>query len=219
MQIGIIGAGFIGRGLATRAIRNGHEVMLSNSRGPQSLRSTVAALRCKSGTPGEAARFGEVVILALPLHSYEAIPVAPLAGKVVIDAINYYPERDGPIEELDQARITTSELIARHLPRSKVVKAFNAIMANDLEKDARPSGTAGRRALPMAGDDLEAKGIVATLIDQFGFDAVDAGPLSEGWRFERARPVYCVPFDKEGLARALAATGKQDFVAEYSWRR
>jgi 8-hydroxy-5-deazaflavin:NADPH oxidoreductase len=216
MRIGFIGAGFIARGLALHAIRNGHEVMLSNSRGPQTLRSTVAALRCKSGTAEEAAAFGEIVFLALPLMNYKDIPVVPLAGKIVVDVNNHYPDRDGPMPELEG--ITTSELIARHLPQSKVVKAFNAIMANDLERDTRLAGTPDRRALPLAGDDADAKRSVAGLIDQFGFDPVDAGPLSESWRFERARPVYCVPFDKAGMMQTLSATGRSVFVGEYSWR-
>ena len=218
MRIGIIGAGFIGRGLALHAIRNGHDVMISNSRGPRTLGSAAAALRCQVGTADDAARFGDVVFLALPMHAYKEIPVAPLAGKVVVDVVNYYPDRDGPIETLDTGSTTTSEMIARHLPGAKLVKAFNAILANDLEKDARPSGTPGRRALPIAGDDLEAKAMVATLVDQFGFDVVDAGPLTEGWRFERARPVYCVRLEKDGLTRALRATDKSQFVAEGSWR-
>ena len=218
MKIGVIGAGFISRAFAGHAIRVGHEVMLSNSRGPQSLRSAAAALRCKVGTAEEAAQFGDIVALAVPMHTYAAIPAGPLAGKVVIDINNYYPDRDGPIEELDQGRATTSELIARHLPQSRVVKAFNAIMANDLEKDPRPAGSPERRALPIAGDDAQAKQLVAALIEQIGFDVVDAGPLAEGWRFERARPVYCVPLGKRALAEALAATSRDDAVAEYSWR-
>jgi predicted dinucleotide-binding enzyme len=218
MRIGIIGAGFIARGLALHAIRSGHEVMLSNSRGPQTLGSAAAALRCQVGTVDDAARFGDVVFLALPMHAYRSLPVAPLAGKVVADVVNYYPGRDGSIEALDAGTTTTSELIAHHLPGAKLVKAFNAIMANDLEKDAQPSRAPGRRALPIAGDDTGAKAIVATLVDQFGFDVVDAGPLAEGWRFERARPVYCVPLDKDGLTRALKATTRSDFVAEGSWR-
>lgn len=218
MKIGIIGAGFIARALTGHATRAGHELMLSNSRGPQSLRSAVAALRCKAGTVEEAARFGDIVALALPLCNYRTIPVAPLAGKVVIDINNYYPDRDGPIEELDNGSITTSELVARHLPQSTIVKAFNAIMANDLERGALPNGAPGRRALPMAGDDQSAKKIVAALIDEIGFDVVDAGSLRESWRFERARPAYCVPLDSTALTATLAATTRSSLVTENSWR-
>ena len=218
MRIGIIGAGFIGRGLAVHAVRNGHDVMVSNSRGPKTLGSAAIALRCQVGTSDDAARFGDVVVLALPMHAYRDIPAAALAGKVVIDVVNYYPDRDGPMEALDTGSATTSDLIARHLPGARIVKAFNAILANDLEKDGLPAGTPGRRALPIAGDDPDAKAVVATLVDQFGFDVVDAGPLAEGWRFERARPVYCQRVDKAGLVRALEATKKSQFVAEGSWR-
>ena len=217
MKIGIIGAGFIGRALAAHAVRNGHEVMISNSRGPHTLRSAAVALRCKVGTAEEAAEFGELVFLAVPMSAWREIPVAPLTGKVVVDVNNHYPDRDGPIEGLE--RLTTSELIACHLPQSKVVKAFNAIMANDLANDGRPAGAAGRRALPMAGDDADAKALVAGLIERFGFDVVDAGPLAEGWRFERARPAYCVALDRAALAATLAATTREGFVGEYSWRK
>lgn len=218
MKFGIIGAGFIARAFAAHAIRNGHEVMLSNSRGPQSLRSAAVAVRCQVGTAEEAARFGDVVVLALPMHSYQSIPAEPIGDKVVIDMNNYYPDRDGPMPELDAGAVTTSELIARHLPRARVVKAFNAIMANDLQDDGRPAGASDRRALPIAGDDAAAKQRVASLIETFGFDAVDAGPLAEGWRFERARPVYCVPFGKAALVQALATTTRDARVVEYSWR-
>src|SRR4029453_16305703 len=119
MRIGIIGAGFIGRSLAVHAVRNGHEVMISNSRGPNTLRSAAVALQCQVGTADDPARFGDVVVLALPMHAYQDIPVAPLADKVVIDVVNYYPDRDGPIEALDTGTTTTSELIARHLPGAK----------------------------------------------------------------------------------------------------
>lgn len=158
------------------------------------------------------------VALALPFSNYKTIPTELLSGKIVVDINNYYPERDGQIIELDEGRITTSEMIAQHLPGSRVVKAFNSIMANDLQNDGRPPGTPGRRALPMAGDDPAAKAIVAKLVDEAGFDPVDVGPLSEGWRFERARPVYCVPFDKVGLTSALAQSSRDNFEAEYSWR-
>ena len=217
MKFGIIGAGFIARAFAVHAIRHGHEVMLSNSRGPHTLRSAAVAVKCQVGTAEEAARFGDVVVLALPMSSYQSIPVESIGDKVLIDMNNYYPDRDGPMPELDAGVVTTSERIARHLPRAKLVKAFNAIMANDLQNGARPPGAPDRRALPIAGNDAAAKQLVASLIEAFGFDAVDAGPLSEGWRFERARPVYCVPFTKAALTAALATT-REARVMEYSWR-
>jgi predicted dinucleotide-binding enzyme len=212
MKIGIIGAGFVARAVAMLAQRHGHRSMLSNSRGPETLLSYRSQVGCEVGTAEEAAEFGDIVLAAVPLSAYRAIPVAPLAGKIVLDSDNYYPERDGRIPELDSGATTTSELLAVHLPTSKIVKAFNAIPMNDLLADARPAGTPGRRALPLAGDDADAKAIAASLYDAFGFDPVDAGRLAEGWRFERDRPAYCVPYDKAALARVLAETTRN------SWR-
>ena len=206
MKIGIIGAGFVGRAIGKLATEAGHQVMLSNSRGPQTLFTQRYGLGTEVGTVEEAAAFGDIVVIAIPLAAYRTVPVAPLAGKVVLDANNYYPDRDGRIAELDRNEATTSELLARHLPASHIVKAFNAITMGDLEKDGRPAGSPGRRALPLAGDDAEGKAIAATLHDAFGFDAVDAGALSEGWRFERGTPAYCVLLDRSDLEKTLAAT-------------
>lgn len=206
MKIGIIGAGFVGRAVGKLAVKAGHQAMLSNSRGPQTLFSLPSATGATIGTVAEAIVFGDLVVIAIPLTAYKSVPVAPLVGKLVIDTDNYYPGRDGRIDVLDRGETTTSELLAAHLPTSRIVKAFNAITMVDLEADGRPAGTPGRRAVPLAGDDAEAKAIVVRLYDEFGFDAVDAGPLKEGWRFERDRPAYCVPFDKAKLAQVLAAT-------------
>lgn len=205
MKIGIIGAGFIARAVAVTAIRHGHDVMVSNTRSPDTLFSLTGIIGCKAGTPEAAAAFGDIVLIAIPLKNYQLIPLKPLEGKVVLDANNYYPDRDGHIVELDQDQITTSELIARQLPRSKVVKVFNAIQAADIEKDGRPPGSLSRRAHPIAGDDPAAKRVVSELLDQFGFDAVDAGPLSEGWRFQKDTPAYCIPLSAGPLGDALAA--------------
>jgi predicted dinucleotide-binding enzyme len=209
MKIGIIGAGFVARAVAAVAIKHGHDVMVSNSRGSQTLFSLVNTVGCKAGTPEEAALFGDIVLVAIPLKAYEAVPVAPLEGKIVLDANNYDLERDGHIDGLDRSAITTSELLARHLPKSKLVKVFNAIMAADIEKDGRPAGASDRRAHPIAGDDTAAKTVVADLLDQFGFDVIDAGPLSEGRRFQRDTPAFCVPMASQQLLRALAAAGAQ----------
>lgn len=206
MNIGIIGAGFVGRTVGKLAVLAGHSVMLSNSRGPQTLFSVRSATGCEAGTVDEVIAFGEMVVVAIPLAAYHTIPVAPLAGKIVIDANNYYFERDGHIAELDRSETTTSEMLAAHLRGARIVKAFNAITMKDLESDGRLAGTIGRRALPLAGDDADAKASVAELYDAMGFDAFDAGPLSEGWRFERDRPSYCRPFDLAGLRLTLAAT-------------
>jgi len=216
MKIGIIGAGFIGRAVARLAVQHGHEVMLSNSRSPKTLSSTVAAIRCQVGTAKDAAEFGDVALVAIPFSNYLDLAPEPFAGEIVLDASNYYPERDGEIEALDAHATTVSELLAQHLAGAKVVKAFNAILERDIEKDSRPAGAPDRRALPIAGDDASAKQVAAGLLGQLGYDVVDAGPLSEGWRFERARPAYCVPLDTAGLERALENAGTT--VPEGSWR-
>lgn len=205
MRIGIIGAGYIGRSVAGAAVKAGHEVMVSNSRSPGTLFSLTGTVGCKAGTTDEAAAFGEMVLVAIPLHAYRSVPMAPLEGKIVLDASNYYPQRDGHIAELDEDALTVSGLLARHLPKSRVVKAFNAIAAGDIEKDGLPTGSPKRRALPIAGDDLEAKQVVATFFDQIGYDVVDAGPLSEEWRFQKDTPAYCVPFNRQDMQAALAA--------------
>ena len=192
--------------------------MLNNSRGPQNLRSALAALRCKVGTVQEAAQFGDMVAVAVPMSAWRELPAEALAGKIVMDIMNHYPDRDGLIEELEQGASTTSELIARQLPASRVIKAFNAIMANDLERNPRPAGSSERVALPIADDDAQAKAQVAALVEEIGFDVVDAGSLAESWRIERARPTYCIPIDKATLHSTLAATTRDSWVGEYSWR-
>ena len=205
--IGLIGAGHIGSQVARLAIANGYDVVLSNSRGPQTLAALVAELgpRARAATPVEAARAGDIVVVTVPLKNYRAVPVEPLAGKIVIDTNNYYPERDGQIPELDNESTTTSELLQAHLPSSKVVKAFNHIYARQLTTDGRPAGTPNRRALVIAGDDTAAKTTVTRLLDQFGFDTVDAGPLKEGWRIQRDTPGYGPQRTAEQLRQDLAA--------------
>ncbi|MCB8839510.1 NADPH-dependent F420 reductase [Aurantimonas sp. VKM B-3413] len=205
MKIAMIGAGFVSQAVARLAIAHGHEVMVSNSREPKTLFSLGYGLGCRTGTAEDAAVFGEVVLVAVPLSAIGDLPAAALAGKIVMDANNYYPQRDGQIPALDARETTTSQMLARELPDARIVKAFNAIEARDLVKDARPAGASDRRALPVAGDDAEAKRIVIALIEQLGYDAVDAGALEDSWRFERDKPAYCIPFDPEGLRKALAA--------------
>ena len=190
--IGLIGAGHIGSQLARLAVANGYDVVVSNSRGPQTLSALVAELgpKARAATPAEAAASGDIVVVTIPLKSYRDVPVAPLAGKIVIDTNNYYPQRDGQIPELDNESTTTSELLQAHLPKSKVVKAFNHLYAASLTTDGQPAGSENRRALAIAGDDESAKAAVARLIDQFGFDVVDVGPLKESWRIQRDTPGY-----------------------------
>lgn len=205
MKIGIIGAGMVGRAVAVRAVASGHDVMISNSRGPKSLFTLRASLGCAVGTTDEAIRHGEIVVVAIPLEAYPSLPAEKLASKIVIDTGNYYPDRDGRIAELDRKQTTTSEMLARRMPKSTVVKAFNAILATDLEEGAGQAGT-NRRALPIVGDDQNAKRTVTELQNAFGFDTLDVGPLSEGWRFEKGTPAYCVPLDRDALSRTLSRT-------------
>jgi 8-hydroxy-5-deazaflavin:NADPH oxidoreductase len=205
--IGLIGAGKIGSQVARLAIKSGHDVVISNSRGPETLSALVAELgpHARAATPVEAAAAGDIVVVTVPLKNYRAVPVEPLAGKIVIDTNNYYPERDGHISELDNESTTTAELLQSHLPTSRVVKAFNHIYAAQLTTDGRPAGTKNRRALAIAGDDREAKASVTRLLDQFGFDTVDAGPLKEGWRIQRDTPGYGPRRTADELRRDLAA--------------
>src|SRR3954465_3334097 len=184
--IGLIGAGNIGAQVARLAVAQGHNVVISNSRGPETLAELVKELgpKARAATPVEAARAGDIVGVSIPLKNIRSVPVEPLVGKVVIDTNNYYPQRDGHIPELDDESTTTAELLQAHLPKSKVVKAFNHIYAAALTTDGQPAGTKNRRALVIAGDDQAAKATVTRLLDQFGFDTVDAGPLKEGWRIQ-----------------------------------
>jgi predicted dinucleotide-binding enzyme len=143
-------------------------------------------------------------VVTVPLKAYRDVPVAPLAGKVVIDTNNYYPERDGEFPELEAESTTVSELLQRHLPASHVVKAFNHIYFEDLASQGQSAGTPGRRALAIAGDDADAKKTVGALIDEFGYDVVDVGPLAEGWRYQRDTPAYVVRLDADELRGKLA---------------
>ncbi|WBU38264.1 NADPH-dependent F420 reductase [Homoserinibacter sp. YIM 151385] len=210
--LGIIGAGNIGSQLARLAIANGHQVVISNSRGPETLAELVEELgpNARAATPAEAAAAAEIAVVTTPLAALDSYPEAELAGKTVIDTNNYYPERDGRIAELDDESTTTSERTQRRLPGSKVVKAFNHIMAAHLTTDGTPAGSPGRRALVVAGDDEPAKAQVAALIEEFGFDTVDAGPLAEGWRIQRDTPGY--------VHRRTAAELEADLAAARRYR-
>nr|WP_281258179.1 NADPH-dependent F420 reductase [Compostimonas suwonensis] len=205
--IGFIGAGHIGSQVARAAIANGYDVVLSNSRGPETLAGLIAELgpKARAATSADAGAAGDIVVVTIPAKNIDLVPVEPLAGKIVIDTNNYYPQRDGQIAELDDESTTVSELLQRHLPTSKVVKAFNHIVSTQITSEGTPAGTPGRRALTIAGDDAEAKATVAALIDSFGFDVVDAGPLAEGWRIQRDTPGYVTALDAPRLREALAS--------------
>jgi predicted dinucleotide-binding enzyme len=204
--IGFIGSGKIGSQVARKAIENGYDVVLSNSRGPETLKDLIAELgpKATAATVLEAAKAADIAVVTIPFGKYREVPVEPLAGKIVIDTNNYYFERDGHVDALDQGLDTSSGLLQKHLPTSRVVKAFNHIGSADITTDGTPAGTPGRRALALAGDDAEAKAVVAGLYDAFGFDSVDVGPLSESWRVERDRPAYVVKQNAEELKANLA---------------
>ncbi|NJC70636.1 NADPH-dependent F420 reductase [Planosporangium thailandense] len=219
--VGLIGSGNIGGTVARLAVAAGYDVVLSNSRGPETLRALVGELgpRARAATPAEAAAAGDLVVVSVPLKAYRSVPVEPLAGKVVIDTNNYYPERDGRFPELDDESTTTSELLQRHLPEAKVVKGFNNIYFKHLLSLARPAGAPDRSALAIAGDDADAKATVTAFLDEIGYDTVDAGPLAEGWRFQRDTAAYAnlyfvagtafgevgAPADADTVRAALAA--------------
>ncbi len=206
MRIGIIGVGNIGGTLARLWVRAGHDVTVSNSRGPDTLGRLVDELgdRAHAGTVEEAAAFGDVVLVSVPFGRYQELPSTGFAGKIVIDTNNYYPQRDGQYAELDDDRSTSSELLARHLEGARVVKAFNSIFWEHLRDLGRPAGERGRIGLPVSGDDEEAKRVVAGLINDIGFDAVDAGTLAVGGRkHQPGTAVYTKDLPTESLQAAL----------------
>jgi len=190
--VGLIGSGHIGGTVARLAVTAGHQVLLSNSRSPDTLKDLAAELGplARATTGQEAAEGGDLVVVTIPLRAVQSVPPGPLAGKVVIDTCNYYPQRDGHFPELDSGALTSSELVQRHLPSSAVVKAFNNIYYRHLESLARPAGAADRSYLPIAGDDAAAKAAVTAFLDSIGYGAVDAGPLAQGWRQQPGTPVY-----------------------------
>jgi predicted dinucleotide-binding enzyme len=194
--IGLIGSGNIGSTVAQLAVDAGYEVVLSNSRGPETLAELVDRLgpQARAATAAEAAAAGDIVVVTVPLRAYRQVPVEPLRGKVVIDTNNYYPDRDGRIAELDDESTTTSELLQQHLPDSQVVKAFNNIYVSHLATLARPAGDPGRTVLPVAGDDEAAKDVAVGFLDAIGYDAHDVGPLSEGWLYQRDTAAYVQPY-------------------------
>ncbi|MGD0244959.1 MAG: NAD(P)-binding domain-containing protein [Streptosporangiaceae bacterium] len=194
--IGIIGSGMIGGTVARLSVAAGHRVVLSNSRGPETLRELVAELGplATAGTAEQAAEAGDLVVVSVPVKAFAEIPAKPLAGKPVLDTGNYYPQRDGQIEELDTGALTSSGLLQRYLDQAQVVKVFNNIFFKHLQSLARPAGAEDRTALPIAGDDADAKARVTAYLDSIGYDAVDAGPLDQSWRQEPGTPAYGTPY-------------------------
>jgi predicted dinucleotide-binding enzyme len=214
---GIIGSGNIGSTVARLAVDAGHDVVLSNSRGPETLTELVESLgqHARAATAEEAAAAGDVVLVTIPLKAYREVPVEPLRGKVVLDTLNYYPQRDGQVAELDDESTTTSELLQAHLPDSRVVKVFNNIFFQHLATLARPSGAEDRSALAIAGDDAEAKATVTRLLDEIGYDALDLGPLSEGWRIQRDTAAYGTQYaaDPEDWTKGAKPAGRDEVAA------
>lgn len=194
--VGFIGSGSIGSTIARLAVAAGHQVVLSNSRGPGSLADTVAELgpQASAATSEEAAAAGDIVVVTVPVTAFPALPAAPLAGKTVIDTCNYGPERDGHIPELDGTSLTSSELLLRYVPDAMLVKAFNNIYFKHLLSLARPAGAADRSYLPIAGDSGPAKAAAAEFIDSIGYGVVDAGLLADSWRQATGTPVWGTPY-------------------------
>ena len=193
--VGFIGSGMIGGTVTRLSVAAGHQVVLSNSRGPETLKDLVEELGplATAATGEQAAEAGDLVVVAIPVKAYPGLPAGPLA-RPVLDAGNYYPQRDGQIADLDARVITSSGLLQRDLPGSHVVKVFNNIFFKHLRSLSRPAGAADRSALPIAGDDEEAKAAVAAFLDSIGYDAVDAGSLAESWRQDSGSPAYGAPY-------------------------
>ncbi|HWO66910.1 MAG TPA: NAD(P)-binding domain-containing protein, partial [Umezawaea sp.] len=209
--LGLIGTGSVGAGVARRAVDAGLHVVLSNSRGPEALTALVAELgpRARAATPAEAARAADLVVASVPLSVHERLPRAELAGKTVVDPMNYVPSPEWSVAELDDDELTSSELVQRHLAGARVVKALHNIGPKQLLDLHRPAGAPDRTALPLSGDDPAAKREVADLLDVLGFDAVDLGTLAESWRGEPNTPLYALPY----VGRPPSGLSVPDFVA------
>ncbi len=204
MNIGIVGSGNIGATAARHFAAAGHEVAVSNSRGPETLEGLVADIgpRARASTVEEAADFGEVVLVAIPFFAYETLPTDLLAGKTVVDAMNYYPGRDG---EMNLDGLGSSELLARHLPDARIVKAFNTMYYETLGAEGRPDAPpAERLVLFVAGDDAEAKAVVSGLIEEIGFTPVDVGTLEDGRKQQPGSPIYNAPMNEARAREDLA---------------
>lgn len=204
MNIGIIGSGKIGATAARLFAEAGHEVAISNSRGPETLEGLVAGIgpRARASTVEDAANFGEVVLVAIPFFAYETLPTDLLAGETVVDAMNYYPGRDG---EMDLDGLGSSELLARHLPDARIVKAFNTMYYETLGAGGRTDAPPGERlVLFVAGDDADAKVVVSGLIEEIGFTPVDVGTLEDGRKQQPGSPIYNVPMNEAQAREELA---------------
>jgi len=218
--VGIIGSGMIGGTVARLSVAAGHHVVLSNSRGPETLDELVAELGplAAAGPAGQAGEAGDLVLVSVPVKAFGDIPAKPLAGKPVMDTGNYYPQRDGYLAELDLGALTSSALLQRYLPHAQVVKVFNNIFFRHLGSLARPHGAQDRSALPIAGDSAAAKAAVTAYLDSIGYGAVDAGALADSWRQEPGTPAYGTPygpFSDEAGTPASAARIHADLIGAH----
>ena len=218
--IGFIGCGMIGSTVARLSVAAGYHVVVSNSRGPETLAELAAELGplATAGTAGQAAEAGDLVLVSVPVKAFGDLPVKPLAGKPVMDTGNYYPQRDGNLNELDLGALTSSGLLQRDLPDAQVVKVLNNIFFRHLASLARPHGSPDRSALPIAGDSADAKAAVTAFLDAIGYDAVDAGSLADSWHQEPGTPVYGTPygpFTDEAGTPASAAKIRADLIGAH----
>lgn len=212
MKIGIIGAGYIGLNTAKLFAKAGHEIAIANSRGPETLTDLTGEIgeNAKAVTVREAADFGEIVLVSIPLGRYRELPADAFEGKIVIDTNNYYPERDGQIDELDSDETTSSELLLAHLKGARIVKAFNTIWFEHLKTQGDTAlPIEQRRVIFVAGDDREAKKLVSNLIEEIGFAAYDTGSLAEGGRTQQ--PDTAVYNRNLTLSEAAAILGSEGY--------
>jgi predicted dinucleotide-binding enzyme len=220
MNIGIIGAGHIGSALATRLVSLGHSVHIANSRGPETLKDVAQSTGAKAVTAQEAARHGDIIVVTIPLKNIPDLPKDLFTGIAadvpVIDTSNYYPNlRDGHMAELETGNLTESEWVQQHLGRP-LTKVFNNIHAEHIRTKGMPKGTAGRIALPVAGDDASAKQKVMALVDELGFDPVDDGSLHESWRQQPGTPCYGADLPADKLRALLDELGPDRSEAQHA---
>jgi 8-hydroxy-5-deazaflavin:NADPH oxidoreductase len=208
VRIAIVGTGHIGSSLARGFVAAGHEVIVSNSRAPETLADLVDELgpNASAATPGDAMRAAEIVVVSVPLKNYRDVPKDGVADKVVIDTMNYFPERDGRFAEIDSGQTGSSELLAAHLRGARIVKVFNTVNWERLRDGGRPKGDPGRIALALSGDDADAKAEVSRLVDELGFDAVDVGSLAKGGRKQQpGGPLFTSDLPADELRAAASA--------------
>ena len=205
MRIAIVGTGHIGSTLARRFVDVGHDVIISNSRGPDSLSELAAELgpHATAATAAEAVRAGDLIVVSVPLRALRDVPTDGTAGKVVVDTMNYFPDRDGRFPEIESGETGSSELLAEHLGSRRVVKAFNTIVWDRLGDMGKPPGSSNRIALAISGDDSEAKATVSGLVSEIGFEPVDVGSLSDAGRKQQpGGPLFTAEFSPDELLEA-----------------